>query len=200
MKLRTAITANLGLLALTSCVLPPPPMEANSLEVRPEFADVNPTNIWVLPLEDYTQGKVGPFLPAIREEITRQLVNPKKYSPLHTITTDAVLGVPDTAGRSILEASFLSTLVNRAQEHAILAIRVSRWDATTLLVDYKVRFECAVTLMASKDHRIIWSGGLSGSVTAGGTGPAPRDPLAAEKSAAMEFARKLISFLPERRV
>lgn len=174
------------------------------LQISPELRATNPADIAVLPVEDATpEGTVGALAGHIREEINRALVQ-RSYSHLSSTYVDAHMGrrnvVPAAGGESIVEPAVLSRLASKADEDAILAVQIARWDQTTLLVDNQVKFLAKVTLFGSKDRKVLWSGGLSGSVEAGGLRAAPRDPEARAKAAASEFVDALIGRLPMRRL
>ena len=200
MKFCSKSMAHVAFLGLVACTINPPPQIDDELRQSPEFAAVNPTDIAVLPVEDVTDGgDVAPLLELMRNTAMEELIT-RNYTPLSATMVDASMQVTTGPDRSILEAAYLSTLVSKAEEDAILALQISKWDDTTLLVDNRVRFEAQVTLLGSKDRQVLWTGRLVGDVEAGGMGNAPRDPQARAASAAREFIKALISRLPKRKI
>ncbi len=103
-------------------------------------------------------------------------------------------------GSSVVQEAVLKKLAGKAQEDAVLAIQINRWDESSLMASAIVRFSAEVTLLGSKEGRALWSGALQGQVKAGGTRPAPRDPEARANAAAAEFVAQLIQRLPRRRI
>ena len=200
MKFCSKPMAYVALLGLVACTINPPPQINDELRQSPDFSAINPTDIAVLPVEDVTDGgKVAPLLELMRETLMEELIT-RDYTPLSAITVDAHMRVTPGPDGSILEAAFLSTLASKAEEDAILALQISKWDDTTLLVDNRVRFEAQVTLLGSKDRQVLWSGRFAGDVEAGGMGAAPRDPARRAESTAREFIKALIGRLPKRKV
>ena len=84
--------------------------------------------------------------------------------------------------------------------NAILAVQIKYWDPSSLLVDNRVRYSVRATLFGSVGKVVLWSGEIpQGIAVAGGTGAAPRDPVARAQSAAREFVKELLELLPRRR-
>ena len=180
-----------------------PPIE-DSLVRSAELGKVNPTSIAVLEVEDRTNGEfVKPLLETMRRQLGVSLID-RYYSPLTSTYVDSRMqrAVQNaSAGRvSSIETEFLASLAGQANEDAILAVQVTHWDQSSLLVSNQVHFVAKVTMFASAKKIVLWSGDMRGVVVAGGTGAAPRDPVARAESAARELIKELLNRLPKRRV
>ena len=77
-------------------------------------------------------------------------------------------------------------------------MRLTHWDASSLMASGRVRFAADVRLVAPDAEAPLWSGSLRGEVKAGGEGPAPRDRANRARAAADGFAKELILLLPLR--
>ena len=203
MKYCTQLVA-LSLLGLSGCVMPGLPPIEDSLVRSAELGKVNPTSIAVLEVEDRTNGEfVKPLLETMRRQVGVSLID-RYYSPLTSTYVDSRMqrAVQNAAsGRvSSIETEFLASLAGQANEDAILAVQVTHWDQSSLLVSNQVHFVAKVTMFASAKKIVLWSGDMRGVVVAGGTGAAPRDPVARAESAARELIKELLNRLPKRRV
>ncbi len=185
----------------SACAVQTSSVRGGGLLQSPDLHRLRPADIAVLPIEDRTSNKsVSRLLPFMREEINRSLPR-RRYSPVSTQAVDAAFGdsLP-VDGSSVVQEAVLKKLVGKAQEDAVLAIQINRWDESSLMASAIVRFSAEVTLLGSKEGRALWSGALQGQVKAGGTRPAPRDPEARANAAAAEFVAQLIQRLPRRRI
>ena len=90
------------------------------------------------------------------------------------------------------------SIAGKAADDAMLAVRVDSWDESRLLSDMRVSFRLQAALVAS-DGELLWSGGLSGEVKAGGLGPAPRDRDAMARSCAELALNDLLLHLSRRK-
>ena len=131
--------------------------------------------------------------------INRGLIQ-RKYSPLTAAVVDASMGkhIPRPPA-SIIDQRVLKGLAGRCGEDAVLALRISKWDESSLLSHNQVRFTATVTLLGGPEGTVLLAGGLDGAVKAGGLGPAPRQPEERARAAVEEFVRKLMEVLPWRR-
>ena len=203
MKYCTQFVA-LSLLGLPACVMPGLPPIEDSLVRSAELGKVNPTSIAVLEVEDRTNGDfVKPLLETMRKQLGASLID-RYYSPLTSTYVDtrmqrAVQNASSGRG-STIETEFLASLAGQANEDAILAVQVTHWDQSSLLVSNEVQFVAKVTMFASEKKIVLWSGDMRGVVVAGGTAAAPRDPAARAEAAARELIKELLNRLPKRRV
>ncbi len=188
----------LGLLLLAGCQTAAPVRVDASFVTAPAFSTGCPSDIAVLPIEDGTKDRsVERLLFFLRQEIMRQLPD-RRFSPLTATTVDAALQAdPAPAGESILTPATLSRLAGRAREDAVLAVRVDRWDESTLMTDRRVRFQFQAALVRA-DGQQLWSGTIQGDVKAGGAGAAPLGRDAAARSCAELAVRELLLRLPNR--
>ena len=194
---RVALVAVLALGAACETA-PPVRVDANfaSTEV---FATRSPADVAVLPIEDGTpDGSVQRHLVFLRQEISHRLVD-RLYSPIAANVTDAALrGAPEPAAKeSVLAPSVLQKMVGRAHEDAVFAVRVAKWDESTLLVDKRLRFELHAAMMGN-DGQLLWSGSLQGEAKAGGVGAAPRDRDAMARSCGSLAVQEMLQRLPRR--
>ena len=188
-----------GLACLAGCeTTPPVRVDANfaSTEV---FANRSPADVAVLPIEDGTpDGSVQRHLVFLRQEINHQLVD-RLYSPLAANVVDAALrGAPEPAAKeSVLAPSVLQKMIGRAHEDAVFAVRVAKWDESTLLVDKRVKFELQAAMMGN-DGQLLWSGTIQGDAKAGGLSAAPRDRDAMARSCGSLAVQEMLMRLPRR--
>ncbi len=194
--------ATLSLLGLSACIAPPPPPPEVSLILAAALRQVNPADIAVLQVEDRTgKALVKQLLGPMREQLRKSLVD-RNYSPLGSVFVDGRMrrGIQNASlgNRSSIDPEYLASLVGQAGEDAILAVQVSHWDESSLLVNNRVRFAAKVTLYGSAGKIVLASGDIRGLVIAGGEDAAPRDPIERARSAAREFAKVVISKLPKR--
>lgn len=186
-------------LALTACQAKPPQLYP-SLEASTELLAANPSDIAVLPVEDATEERTAKaMLGLIRTEIALALVQ-RMYSPLAPAAVDEVLAAQPTAAptTSVVDAAWLHSVGGKFGEDATLALRITQWDATSLMATGRVRFAVDVSLMAPGGTSPLWGGELRGEVKAGGEGPAPRDRAGRSRAAAVQFAAELIRLMPRR--
>lgn len=196
-----ALSVALGFLCLAACQTTPP------VDVQPEFttqvalAQINPRDVAVLPVEDASPGQAaGPLLEQMREDMEANLVQ-RRYSPLNTPFVDAAADGRAEGSGSILAADYLSRVAEGFDgDTAVLALRLNRWDESGLLSRARVGFTAEAVLVAGSSGTVLWSGQLSGSIKAGGEGPAPLDPVERSRSVATLFIQQLILNLPMRRL
>ena len=196
---KTAAFPLILFLGLSACATPMSGVRSALIQ-SPDLHRLSPADIAVLPIEDRTSDKkVSRLLAYMREEINRALPL-RKYSPISIRTVDAAFGdsLP-VDGSSLIQEAVLKKLCGRADEDAVLAVQINRWDESSLLSSAIVRFAAEVTLLSSKEGLALWSGDLQGQVKAGGQKPAPRGPSARARAAAKEFVAQLIDRLPRRR-
>jgi hypothetical protein len=199
MKQRGKLAAFLLFLGLSACAVPTSSVRSALIQ-SPDLHRLRPSDIAVLPIEDRTPDKkVSRLLPFMRDEVNRSLPQ-RRYAPVSVQAVDAAFGASlPAAGSSVVEEGILKKLAGKADEDAVLAIQISRWDDSSLMASGIVRFSAEVTLLGSKEGRALWSGDLQGQVKAGGSHPAPLDPDARARAAAAEFVAQLIQRLPRRR-
>ena len=184
---------------VSACAVPTSAVRSALIQ-SPDLHRLHPADIAVLPIEDRTTNKrVSTLLPYMRAEINRSLPL-RRYSPVSTQAVDAAFGDSLPAdGSSVVQEAVLKKLAGKAQEDAVLAIQINRWDDSSLFASAIVRFSAEVTLLGSKEGRALWSGGMEGQVKAGGLDPAPRGPEDRARAAVAEFVAQLIQRLPRRR-
>lgn len=187
---------------LVACMADPPRVQP-SLHASPRLATTGPADIAVLPIEDATPDrKAEPVLVTIREAINEELVE-RRYSPLAAGRVDSALGTGTNSvprRGAVVDAAYLGSLAGKAKEDALLGIRITRWDTSSLMANARVRFGVDVTMIESRSKEILWSGTVDGDVKAGGDGAAPLDPAERGRDASRRFARELIQLLPRRRM
>ena len=196
--LRTVLWA--GGLALAACQSPPP-VVYDSFQASTDLYRVSPADVAVMPIEDATADHAaGQVLESIRAEIAADLVQ-RMYTPLAVAKVDEVLRLQPGAApsSSVVDASWLQSVAGKFGEDAVLAVRITLWDETSLMMNGHVHFSADVSLSSPKSPNPLWSGAIKGDVKAGGRGPAPRDRAGRQQSAAAEFARELVRRLPSRR-
>lgn len=197
LRLRGAVLV--GLLALAACETTNPVIVDSNMAATEVFANRSPSQVAVLQIEDGTpDGAVQRHLVFLRQEIMRQLVD-RLFTPLTSNVVDAAMrSAPEPAVReSVLAPSTLQRLVGRAHEDAVFALRVDKWDESTLAVDKRVRFQFQAAMVGS-DSQLLWSGTIHGEVKAGGADAAPRDRDAAARSCATLAVREMLLRLPRR--
>ena len=192
--------AILGLLAaLAGCQTVDPVRVDSTLNATEAFATRSPADVAVLPIEDGTpDGAVNRHLVFLRQEIMRQIVD-RRFTPITANVVDAALrNVPDAAVKeSVLAPSSLRRVAGAAREDAVFAVRVEKWDESTLSVDKRVRFQFQA-VMAGSDSHLLWSGTIQGEVKAGGVDAAPRDRDAMARSCGALAVREMLQRLPRR--
>jgi hypothetical protein len=193
--------AVLAAVALPACQSVSPHL-ASTLVASTELAKSNPVDVAVLPVEDATfDRRVQPWCEVIRAGLARGLVM-RLYSPLSNDKVDALLerqGLRPGSATAI-DASYLRGVAGKFGEEAVLAVRFTRWDESTLMANARLRFACDLTMMDTRTGAVLWSGGLEGEVKAGGYGPAPINPEERARDAAQQVALEVIGRLPKRRV
>lgn len=196
MTTRIRTFALLALLA--ACQVPNPVVVQPAFTTASALLERNPTDIAVLPVEDGTQDhQVARLCEAMRQVVERGLVD-RLYTPLKTRIVDASMGRDEPAkAETNLSPSYLKRVAGKAQEDAVLAVRIDRWDESQMLVDDRVRFQVSAAL-AGSDGLLLWQGNLSGTVKAGGEGAAPRDREAMARSCAELAMTELLKHLPQR--
>ena len=192
------LVAVVVVLVLAAC------QSSNPVSVKPSFTKSpalsvrNPGDIAVLPVEDGTNGGAAMrHLPFLREVLQRRLPD-RFYSPLTTQVVDAAVGSEVRhQGETSLTPAYLRRIAGKASEDALLAVRIDRWDESTLLVDKRLRFQMQAALVAN-DGEVLWSGTLVGEAKAGGMGAAPRDRDAMARSAGELAVIELLNHLDQR--
>jgi hypothetical protein len=184
---------------LAACQTPLPPVHS-SLVTSPELLTSKAVDIAVLPIEDGTpdrrpEGVLG----TIRDELASALVG-RLYSPMATAKVDGVLAREASARRTATDTAGLLALSGKFGEDAILAVRLRRWDSSSLMSDARVKFEADVTLFDSRTNRVLMTGGLEGQVKSGGEGPAPLGIEARHQDAGVQFGRLVAQHIPRRQV
>lgn len=199
MKFLSTVLA-VGLLLLGTACQNTPPRIYGEIETSPDMFAVNPADIAVLPIEDATpRGVARDACGPIRHQIAEALVG-RLYSPLSTSRIDEILGDQESArNATVVDASWLASIGGHFGEDATLAVRLTDWDASSLMSTGWVHFEADVSLVSPQRPQRLWGGSFSGSIKAGGEGPGPLGRQNREASVAHEFARHLVSFLPRRR-
>ncbi|MHC4077805.1 MAG: hypothetical protein ACYTGW_12480 [Planctomycetota bacterium] len=199
MKQRGKTAAFLLIFGLSACATQSSAVRSAMVQ-SPDLHRLSPSDIAVLPIEDRTSDKtVSRLLSHMRAQINRALPQ-RKYSPVSTQAVDAAFGTAlPVDGSSIIQEAVLKKLAGKADEDAVLAVQISRWDQSSLMANAIVRFAAEVTLFGSKEGRPLWSGDLQGQLKAGGANPAPRGPKDRARAAADEFVAQLIDRLPRRR-
>lgn len=189
-----------GVLGLAAACETTPPVRVDTNFASTEvFANRSPADVAVLPIEDGTpDGSVQRHLVYLRQAIEREMVD-RLYSPLTSTVVDAAMrGGADVGPKdSMLAPATLQKLVGRAHEDAVFAMRVQRWDESSLLVDKRVRFEFQAAMMG-KDGELLWSGTIQGDAKAGGVGAAPRDRDGMAQSCASLAVKEMMQRLPRR--
>ncbi len=185
---------------LAACKTTPPLTTTPSFVTYPALSTRNPNDIAVLPVEDGTPSlDVSRHLEFMRQVLQRGLPS-RLYAPVSSQIVDAaLLHERPAAGETLLTPTYLKRVAGKAADDAALAVRVDSWDESRLLSDMKVSFRLEAALMAS-DGELLWHGGLSGTVKAGGLGPAPRDRDAMARSCAELALNDLLVHLSRRRI
>lgn len=197
MNIRKLPLASLTLLGLVACSVPVPIQER--IHRDPGLLETNANDIAVLKVEDATEGSLaGSVVEHMRAELEKALID-RYYTPLRSIHVDAHIRDAVAPGGSIIEAAFLKAVAKKADEDAILAVRIKRWDESTLLSDNRVSFDAQIVLFGSEAGKVLWSLDIWGQVVAGGGKAPPQDPARRAAAAAAEFASQVIRRLPERR-
>lgn len=185
---------------LVACKAPSPPLTSTpSLINYPALATRNPCEIAVLPVEDGTATQdASRHLEFMRQVLQRALPS-RLYSPIAPQVVDAALvRQQPAAGESLMSPAYLKRVAGKAAEDAVLAVQVARWDESRLLTDMRVSFQFQVALVAN-DGELLWSGGHSGEVKAGGLNAAPRDRDGMARSCAEIALHDLLNYLARRR-
>lgn len=186
------------LVAFAACKTPNPVVVTPAFQATAALSERNPNDIAVLPVEDGTEdGQVGRLTSLMRQVLQRQLPE-RFYAPLNQRVVDAALSnISRAAGETALSPAYLKKVAGHAKEDAVLAVRIDRWDESTLLIDYRVRFQLQAAL-AGADGELLWHGTLSGEIKAGGEGAAPRDREAMSRSCAELAMVELLNHLQPR--
>lgn len=197
MAKRIALVA--ACIVLAGCETRPPLLTTPSFQTSPALAARNPADIAVLPIEDGTPDKrAAPLLDYMRRALSRALID-QQYSPLSVDIVDAaVSGISRQSGETILTPAYLKRVAGKAQEDGTMAVRIDRWDESTLMSDKRVKFQIQAALTA-KDGELLWNGTLAGEVKAGGAGTAPLDREGMAKSCALLAMNELALHLDRRK-
>jgi len=189
----------LALIALPACQSISPHV-TSTLVSTPDLLNQKPADVAILPIEDATpDGRIRPWRATLREALAQGLVS-RLYSPLSCDRVDAVLRSEDAAPRNgtAIDAGYLKSLTGKFGEEALLAVRFTRWDESSLMSNARLRFACDLTMVHTQSGRTLWSGGLEGEVKSGGYGPAPLSPEARAEDAARQVAIEIAGRLPKR--
>lgn len=189
----------LAVLALPACQSISPHV-TSTLVSTPELLNRKPSDVAILPVEDATpDGRLRPWRATLREALALGLVS-RLYSPLSPDKVDAVFQSEGATPRNgtAVDAGYLSGLAGKFGEDALLAVRFTRWDESSLMSNARLRFACDVTMVHAQSGRTLWSGGLEGEVKSGGYGPAPLSPEARAEDAARQVALEIVGRLPKR--
>jgi len=192
----------LGLLVLAGCQTINPVQVDGSFVATPEFATNCPTVVAVLPVEDGTVGaatgtsSVARHLTFLRQEINRQLID-RRFSSTRENWVDASFMGDGGATESILTPARLTALAKASRDDGVFAVRIEKWDESSLMADRFVYFEIGAALVDS-DGTQLWSGSLKGRVKAGGVGASPLGRDASARSCAELAVRELLLRLPDR--
>lgn len=189
-------------LLLAACQTVEPVRVESTFAPTTAFSTRSPADIAVLPVEDgTTDGAAQRHLVFLRQIVMQQLPN-RLFSPLSATAVDAALrndpsAVAPAPGESLLAPATLQKLAGHCAEDAMFALRVDRWDESTLLFDKRLRFQFQAVLVGS-DAQVLWTGTIHGEVKAGGVGAAPRDRDAIARSCAMLAVNEMMLQLPRR--
>lgn len=186
----------LGLLVLAGCQAINPVSVDASFVKAPEFETNCPTVVAVLPIEDGSEGGAAArHLTFIRQEVNLQLVRERFYSATTENWVDASLMGADTPAESILAPVRLTALAKASRDDGVFALRIEKWDESSLMADRFVYFEFSAA-MVTNDGAQLWSGSIKGRVKAGGIGASPLGRDAAARSCAELAVRELLLRLP----
>lgn len=187
----------LGILVLAGCQTINPVSVAANFVTTPEFATNCPTAVAVLPIEDGSEGGTAArHLTFIRQEVNLQLVRERKFSATTEKWVDASLMGANTGSESILTPARLTALAKASRDDAVLAVRIEKWDESSLMADRFVTFEISAAMVTS-DGIQLWSGSINGRVKAGGIGASPLGRDASARSCAELAVRELLLHLPQ---
>lgn len=189
----------LAVLALPACQSISPHV-TSTLVSTSELLNQKPSDIAILPIEDATlDGRIRPWRATLRDALALGLVS-RLYAPLNTDKVDAVLQAEATTPRNgtAVDAGYLTGLAGKFGEDALLAVRFTRWDESSLMLNARLRFACDLTMVHARSGRTLWSGGIEGDVKSGGYGPAPLSPEARAEDAARQVALEIAGRLPKR--
>jgi hypothetical protein len=182
------------------CVPLPPAAVNSSLQASEALAELNPSNVAVVPVEDATRvGTAREVLEAFRQEVYAALVQ-RRYTPLSSRVVDPVVREHGAAvaNASMTRPEILGRVAGHLNEDALLAVRITQWDESRVMANGRVRFAVEATMISASSKAVLWSGTLDGEVKAGREGPAPRYRDERVLDATKQVARALISQLPER--
>jgi hypothetical protein len=183
---------------LVGCETRPPMLTTPSFVTSPLLAVRNPADIAVLSIEDGTMDHaVARHLELMRQVLMRALPE-RLYSPLSPAVVDAAIGGENRgANETVLTPGYLRRVAGKSSEDALLAVRVDRWDESSLLTDKRIRFQIQAAMCAS-DGELLWSGTLAGEVKAGGAGATPLDKETMARSCAELAMLDLLNHLSRR--
>ena len=187
----------LSFLVLAGCRTVDPVKVEGSFVTAPKFATNCPTVVGVLPIEDGSEGGAAArHLTFLRQELNRQLVDRGYSSTTENWVDAALMGVGESAA-SVLTPDRLAALAKAGRDDGILAMRIQKWDESSIMADRFTYFEFEAALVAG-DGSQLWSGSLSGRVKAGGIGASPLGRDACARSCAELAVRQLLLRLPDR--
>ncbi|HLQ38958.1 MAG TPA: hypothetical protein VK348_14205 [Planctomycetota bacterium] len=184
---------------LAACQIPNPVLVTPSFHATPALVARNPADIAVLPVEDGTPNRAVARLGETMRQALMLKLTERMYSPLSSRAVDAALSNETVrAGETVLTPAFLKRIAGKASDDATLAVRIDRWDESSLMTDLRVRFQIQAALAGATDGEVLWSGTLVGEVKAGGAGAAPLDKEAMARSCAELAMGELLIHLQPR--
>lgn len=187
------------LLAAAACESQPAAVLTSGLQLTSGFAELQPSTIAILPIEDGTaDGAFGAIAERMRTSMESELAD-RAYAPLAPRYVDDKLTAIGKAGTgSPVDTAWLGGVRNAFQEEAVLGIRVTSWDSRRVVESGRVQFRLQVLMLDSSTGAVLWSGPLEGSVKAGGEGPSPIARDQRIESAAAVLGVELVRKLPIR--
>ncbi|GAB4142813.1 MAG: hypothetical protein Fur0037_10160 [Planctomycetota bacterium] len=187
------------LVLLCGCAVPNPVVVTPSFQATPALFERNPSDIAVLQVEDGTADGAASRLCGLMRQVLMSHLPDRLYAPLSARVVDAALSDDRPAeGQTALSPAYLKRIGGKVREDAVLAVRIDRWDESSILVDNRVRFQLQAA-MSAPDGELLWQGGLTGEIKAGGQGAAPRDREAMARSCAEIAMIELLNHLQPRR-
>lgn len=201
-RLRRVLALSLFAFAAAACQTPEPVVVNAAFTPTPELGVRSPTQVAVLAVEDGTadadkpERRAARHLTLLRQEVIRQLPG-RLYTPITATAVDNALAAvaKPAAGQSIVQPANLQKLAGHAGEDAVIALRVTGWDETSLPIDKYTWFQFEASMLGS-DGALLWSGQIAGKVKAGGAGVAPRDREGMARSCVELAVREMLERLP----
>ena len=157
-------------------------------------------DIAVLPIEDASPySAASEVRDSLRDALTVAMIE-RGYTPLATPKIDQVLRQEGAIEPeiSVVDASWLKSLGGKFGEDATLGVRITAWDASSLMSTGWVRFGADVAMVSPEQEAPLWSGNIKGEIKAGGDGPAPTGRHRRLLSVSKELAGHMMRLLPKR--